>query len=178
MKKNLLIVFVVLFALLSLGLGIYCIELNAEIKELKSNNQITDNDIVNNDNNNDNEEEQIELDCSFTRTYKIVNLLDEYIAAVPEVSYVIVDQFQMFSAISHKIPTKLKENLKVGQNYEFTYHIKGKMDSTKELDDDDIIGMIVEKHSDNDNLTVTLKIKETDKTGLGQIQEPICKSSK
>ena len=93
MKKNLLIVFVVLFALLSLGLGIYCIELNAEIKELKSNNQITDNDIVNNDNNNDKEEEQIELDCSFTRTYKIVNLLDGYIAAVPEVSYVIVDQF-------------------------------------------------------------------------------------
>ena len=84
----------------------------------------------------------------------------------------------MFSAISHKIPTKLKENLKVGQNYEFTYHIKGKMDSTKELDDDDIIGMIVLEHPDNDNLTVTLKIKETDKTGLGQIQEPICKSSK
>jgi len=177
MKKNLLIVLVGLLALLSLVLGIYCIKLNTKIDELESNNKITDNEALNN-NNNDTKDEQIELDCSFTKTFKIVNLMDGYIAAVPERSYVIVTQFQMFEAIAHGLPTKLKENLKVGENYEFTYHIKGKMDSSKELDIYDVIGMIVEEHPDNDNLTATLKIKKTDKTGLGQIQEPICVSSK
>lgn len=173
MKKNLLIVLVGLFVLLSLGLGIYCIKLNAKVEELESNNKITDNNT-----NNEEDVEKINLDCSFTQTYNIVNLIDGYIAEVPEYSSVIVDKFQMHEAIAHKVPTKLKENLKVGENYEFTYHIKGKMDSSKELDIYDVIGMIVEEHPDNDNLTATLKIKKTDKTGLGQIQEPICVSSK
>ena len=101
-----------------------------------------------------------------------------YVAAVPERSYVIVDQFQMFEAIAHGLPTKLKENLKVGQSYEFTYHIKGKMNLSKKLDMYDVIGMIVEEHPNNDNLTATLKIKKTDKLGLDQIQEPICNTSK
>lgn len=173
MKKNLLIVLVGLFVLLSLGLGIYCIKLNVKVEELESNNKIIDNNA-----NNVEDGEKINLDCSFTQTYNIVNLMDGYIAEVPEYSSVIVDKFQMHVAIAHHLPTKLKENLKVGENYEFTYHIKGKMDSSKELDIYDVIGMIVEEHPDNDNLTATLKIKKTDKTGLGQIQEPICNSSK
>ena len=177
MKKKLLIILVCLFVLLSMGLGIYCIKLNTKINKLESNNKITDSDALNNNSNN-NEDEQIELDCSFTKTFKIVNLMEGYIAAVPERSSVIVTQFQMFEAIAHGLPTKLKENLKVGQSYEFTYHIKGKMDSSKELDMYDVIGMIVEEHPNNDNLTATLKIKKTDKLGLDQIQEPICKSSK
>ena len=179
MKKKLLIVLVCLFALLSLGLGIYCIELNAKVEKLESDNKITDNDIVNNDDTNNNENvEQINLDCSFTRTYKIINLLEGYRAAGPDYSFVVIDQFQFFEPVVHGLPSKLKENLKVGEYYEFTYHIKGKMDTSKDLDMDDINDMIVLEHPDNDNLTVTLKIKETDKTGLGQIQEPICKSSK
>lgn len=177
MKKNFLIILVSVFLLLSVGLGVYCIELNTKIDKLESNNKITNNETLNN-NSNDTKDEQIEIDCSFTKTFKIVNLMDGYIAAVPERSYVIVDQFQMFEAIAHGLPTKLKENLKVGEYYEFTYHIKGKMDSSKELDIYDVIGMIVEEHPDNDNLTATLKIKKTDKTGLGQIQESICSSSK
>lgn len=174
MKKNLLIVLVGVFVLLSLMLGIHCIKLNTKFEELESNNKTTDDIVV----NNDSKDEKIELDCSFTQTYNIVNLMDGYIAEVPEYSYVIVDKFQMHGAIAHVLPTKLKENLKVGEKYEFTYHIKGKMDSLKELDIYDVIGMIVEEHPDNDNLTATLKIKKTDKTGLGQIQEPICSSSK
>ena len=54
MKKNLLIILISIFTLLSVGLGVYCIKQNAEIKELKSNNKITGNDIV-----NDNNEESI-----------------------------------------------------------------------------------------------------------------------
>ena len=119
-----------------------------------------------------------EYDCSFTRTYKIIDLMDEYRAAVPERSFIIVDQFQFFVPVVHSIPTKLKENLKVGEYYEFTYHIKGKIDALKELEMMDVVGMIVEEHPDNDNLTATLQIKKTDKLGLDQTQEPICKTSK
>jgi len=172
MKNNLLIVLVGIFALISVGLGIYCIILNMQIEKLESNNKITGNNVANNN------AEQIELDCSFTRTFKIVNLMEGYIAAVPERSYVIVDQFQTFTAVAHVLPTKLKENLKVGEYYEFTYHIKGKKDSKRELEMMDVISMIVEEHPNNDNLTATLKITKTNKLGLGQIQEPICKTSK
>lgn len=77
MKKNLLIILVSLFVLLSMGLGIYCIKLNTKIKELESSNKITDTDII----NANEEDEQIALDCSFTKTFKIVNLMDGYIAA-------------------------------------------------------------------------------------------------
>ena len=119
-----------------------------------------------------------EYDCSFTRTYKIIDLMDEYRAAVPERSFIIVDQFQFFVPVVHSLPTKLKENLKVGEYYEFTYHIKGKIDALKELEMMDVAGMIVEEHPDNDNLTATLQIKKTDKLGLDQTQEPICKTSK
>ena len=171
MKKNLLIILVGVFALLSVGLGIYCIKLNTMIEELESNDKITNNDV-----GNDNAD-QITIDCSFTRTYKIIDLMDEYRAAAPERSFIIVDQFQFFVPVVHSIPTKLKENLKVGQYYEFTYHIKGKMDSSKELEMIDVVGMIVEEHPDNDNLTATLQIKKTDKLGLDQTQEPICKTS-
>ena len=108
MKKKLLIVLVGLFASLSVGLGIYCIKLNAKIDALKSNDKITNND-VENDNAN-----QIALDCSFTRTYKIIDLMDEYRAAAPERSFIIVDQFQFFVPVVHSLPTKLKENLKIG----------------------------------------------------------------
>ena len=172
MKKKLLIVLVGLFASLSVGLGIYCIKLNTKIEELESNDKITNNDVE-----NDNVE-QIALDCSFTRTYKIIDLMDEYRVASPEHSFIIVDQFQFFVPVVHSLPTKMKENLKVGEYYEFTYHIKGKMDALEELEMMDVVGMIVEEHPNNDNLTATLQIKKTDKLGLDQTQEPICKTSK
>lgn len=48
----------------------------------------------------------------------------------------------------------------------------------EELDRIDVVGIIVEEHPNNDNLTATLQIKKTDKLGLDQTQEPICKTSK
>ena len=53
-------------------------------------------------NNNKNDEPTIgenkaskerEYDCTFTQTYHVVNLLDGYVAEVPELSYVILDKF-------------------------------------------------------------------------------------
>ena len=79
--------------------------------------------------------------------------------------------------VHKEVEKQLKENLKVGEYYEFTYHVKGKMDKLKELEMIDVVGMIVEEHPNNDNLTATLQIKKTDKLGLDQTQEPICKPS-
>jgi len=173
MKKSLLIVIFCLLTLSSLGLSFYSVQLNNQITSLKANNNIVDNNKVENDSINNEQNSQI-IDCTFTKTYKIVNLMNDYIAAVPEYSYVIVDQFQFYEAIAHRIPTKLKTNLKVGESYEFTYHLKGKKDVTQMLDIYDVIGMIVEEHPDNDNLTATLTINKTNKKGLEQIQESIC----
>lgn len=112
-----------------------------------------------------------EYNCSFTVTYRVVNLLDGYIAEVPEYSYVVVDKFQEHGAIAHFIPTELKNNLEINHSYEFTYHIKG-----NGIIDDiyDVINNISLNHYDNGNLSVVLSIKETDKLGLEQIQENIC----
>ena len=67
-----------------------------------------------------------EYDCTFTQTYHVVNLLDGYIAEVPELSYVILDKFLDHQAISHFIPTSLKNELENDKYYEFTYQLKGK----------------------------------------------------
>lgn len=120
------------------------------------------------------EEESKYYDCTFTQTYRIVDKLDGYIAEVPEKSYVIVDKFQSHSAFAHPIITDLKDNLEVNKYYEFTYHIKG---SGIVNDISDVVSHITDKSLEEvseDIYLVNLSIKETDKTGLDQIQENIC----
>lgn len=109
-------------------------------------------------------------DCQFTVTYKIVNLLEDYTYEVPEYSYIVVDKFQDHQPITHKIPTELKNNLKINKNYEFTYHIKGTGNIENIYDIINNIDII-----NTNTYTTTLSIKETDKTGLEQIQQNICK---
>lgn len=121
------------------------------------------------------EEEDKYYDCSFTQTYRVVNLLDGYIAEVPERSYVIVDKFQSHGAYAHPILTNLKEDLEINKYYEFTYHIKG----TGVINDlNDVVSHITDKSLSEDipegMLRVNLSIKETNKEGLEQVQENIC----
>lgn len=111
-----------------------------------------------------------EYDCSFTRTYRIVNLLDGYIAEVPEWSYVALDQFQNHGITAARIPASLKTNLQENKYYEFTYTIKGN-GIIKTIED---INSHLVLDDSNAELKVTLNIKETDKKGLSQIQEKIC----
>lgn len=135
-----------------------------------------------NDNENSNKEsnttKELEYDCSFTRTYHIVNLLDNYIAEVPELSYLVLDSYQSHGAFTHIIPTRLKKELREDKYYEFTYTIKG----TGIINDiSDVLSYISatelanQSNRENPKLQVSLEIKETDKQGMGQIQEPICK---
>lgn len=116
-----------------------------------------------------------QYDCSFTETYHLVNMLDGYISEVLEFSYIVVDQFQNHYATNIRIPTHLKEGLVVGNSYEVTYHLKGK--SNKIMNDITYIKNNISLSENDDEFTITMDIKETDKTGLEQIGEDICSYS-
>ena len=119
-KRLLLICVVVMLGLL--GCNIYLnYENNKLIKEnniIKKDEDTTINEVTDNT-------KEVYYDCSFTKTYRVVELLDGYIAEVPEMSYVVVDQYLTHSAYSHIITSELKEKLEVNKYYEFTYTLKG-----------------------------------------------------
>lgn len=167
---------IVLGVLLSISL-IYIINLKNTETETKTNND--NQETLSNLNSNETETEK-EYNCSFTKTYNIVNKLDGYIAEVLELSYIVVDQFQSHGAMTHIIPTELKNSLEVNKSYEFTYTLKGKGTINDMFDVySHLSGTTVNKSQNNEdltNLSVTLTIKETDKTGLSQIQENICQN--
>lgn len=152
-------------------------KMKSELNNLKAQNGNLETDKTNLSQNN--------YDCQFTKTYHIVNKLDNYIAEVPELSYIVIDMFQSHDASTHIIPTRLKDSLEVGKYYEFTYTIKGN-GNLKDMSDiyseisatelynassDEIKNTIYKDKS----LFINLTIKETDKQGLEQIQEDICK---
>ena len=51
-------------------------------------------------------------DCSFTRTYRVVDLLEGYVAEVPEESYVVLDAFLDHGAFTHRISSELKKKIR------------------------------------------------------------------
>ena len=116
--------------------------------------------------------------CKFTKTYRVVNLLDGYVAEVPEWSYVVLDQFQNHEAIAHKIPANLKEKLQQGKYYEFNYTIVGNgyiktiEDINKHIVLDDVV--LNSSVYSGKKARIILNISETDKQGLEQIQQDIC----
>lgn len=167
MKRYQKIIFICM-ALIIVVLGVFLIIERNELKEkCTSNNAITPND----ENKN---AEELNYDCSFTQTWKVYNLLENYTGHHPDVSYVILEKFQTTIPYSHIIPSNLKSKLEQGKYYEFTYHIKGKGNIN---DINDITDKIIPEDNvktSQSNLIVTLSIKETDKLGLEQLQEPIC----
>ena len=123
------------------------------------------------------EKEELEYNCSFTQTWKVYNLLDNYTGHHPDISYVILEKFQTFIPYSHKIPSDLKSQLEEGKYYEFTYHIKGKGIINNI---DEVIEYLIPESNANESqskIIVTLSINKTDKLGLEQIQENICKGN-
>lgn len=171
-RRLLLVCIVVIIGLI--GCNIY---LNNQNHKLQNSNETASN---NNETSNkeSNTSKELEYDCSFTRTYHIVNLLDNYIAEVPELSYIVLDSYQSHSAFTHIIPTRLKKELTEDKYYEFTYTIKGTgiiNDISDALSYISSTELANQSNRENPKLQVSLEIKETDKQGMGQIQEPICK---
>lgn len=126
---------------------------------------------------NNNIDKEVYYDCSFTQTYRVVDLLDGYIAEVPEMSYVILDKFQIHGAYAHIISSEQKKKLEVNKYYEFTYYLKGTTkDKINDINDVLSYSSFNNQIKSDNSLSVLLEIKETDKLGMEQIQEKICKA--
>ena len=124
---------------------------------------------------NDNIDKEVYYDCSLTQTYRVVDLLDGYIAEVPEMSYVILDKFQIHGAYAHIISSEQKKKLEVNKYYEFTYYLKGTTkDKINDINDVLSHSSFNNQIKSDNSLSVLLEIKETDKLGMEQIQEDIC----
>lgn len=89
--------------------------------------------------------------CEYTQTFSYLGDY-KYTATVPKYKFIVVDRFQEFNPIILEIDIeKFDIDFKLGHNYEITF-----------------VGHI----TDSDLKTPTIKeIKETDKIGLGQVQE-------
>lgn len=164
---------IIVLSILVIGMSGYIIYLYNAAESLNKDIKVENNedkDIVQNKNL------EKEYDCSYTKTYRIVNLLDGYIAEVPELSYIVLDAFQTHSAFTHKISSEAKKNLEVNKYYEFTYYLKGRGIINDENDVRSYISSteINQNNMEDSKLKVTLEIKETDKLGMEQVQENIC----
>lgn len=172
-NKNILI-FVISMIIFGTIIGYY-FYLNNKIIDYKEKIRKLENIASNNLENNIDDNIKQEYNCNFTETFRIVNTLDGYIAEIPELSYIIVDKFQTHFAYAYYIPIDLKRGLEEGKYYEFTYNIKGNGIIN---DMEDVYSYMIKTATwsiDEPELKVTLTIKETDKEGLNQVNEPICK---
>lgn len=170
MKAYHKIIFICMFLIIII-LSVFLIVEKKEFKEKCASNE---NSISNAENN---DTKQLEYDCSFTQTWRVYDLLEDFVGHHPDMSYVILERFQTFIPYSHKIPSNLKSQLERGKYYEFTYHIKGK----GFIDDiDDVVEKLIPEgnvETSQNKLIVTLRINETDKLGMDQLQEPICQGN-
>ena len=173
MKLNNRLIIVLIVIIIGLvGCNIYLLVQNKNIHVNKEDNDASEKPISNNDGKEEEKKEKY-YDCSFTRTYRVVDLLDGYVAEVPEESYVVLDAFLSHSAFTHGISSELKKKLEVNKYYEFTYTLKG-IGIVNDIEDvRNRVNAFNSMKSDN-SLKVLLEIKETDKVGLGQLQEKVC----
>ena len=170
MKAYHKIIFICMFLIIII-LSVFLIVEKKEFKEKCASNR---NSISNAENN---DTKQLEYDCSFTQTWRVYDMLEDFVGHHPDMSYVILERFQTFIPYSHKIPSNLKSQLERGKYYEFTYHIKVK----GFIDDiDDVVEKLIPEgnvETSQNKLIVTLRINETDKLGMDQLQEPICQGN-
>ena len=122
-------------------------------------------------------EESREYDCSFTRTYRVIDSID-YPLASDGLSYIVVDDNQGYVPFVVAIPSSIN-NLETYKYYEFTYHLKGKglINNFEQLNSYLISSLFNKYHGNPSSGTVyvELDIVETSKKGVEQIQENICK---
>ena len=161
-RRLLLISIVVILGLMGCNLYLH----HENDKLLKEEVKVKDNDSI---------DKEVYYDCSFTQTYRVLDLLDGYVAEVPEMYYVILDKFQIHGAYAHIISSEQKKKLEVNKYYEFTYYLKGTAkDKINDINDVLSYSSFNNQIKSDNSLSVLLEIKETDKLGMEQIQENIC----
>ena len=122
-----------------------------QIDKYKNENEQLKKDLENSNNNFDKLNSLKNEKCEYTQTFLYLGDY-KYSATVPTHKFIIVDKFQMSSPMILEIDTeKFNVDFKLNHNYEITF-----------------VGGI----SDNNLNKPTIKsIRETDKQGLGQVQE-------
>lgn len=116
--------------------------------------------------------DKTESSCSFTKTYMVSNLWTvDTKEEIPEMSYIIIKQFQDEDTTVAIIPSKLRDELQEGKYYEFTYTIKGTNSEIKTMKDINNYFASIDNYK---NFEITVDAKETTKVGLEQIQNDIC----
>ncbi len=120
-------------------------------------------------------EEKYVYDCSFTQSFRIIELMDDYASNDGVHNYVVVDRAQEHIPMTALVNETDKSTLKEVKFYNFTYTIKGT--SSTVLDDINKIINSIDQEIDNgkDKYKITLEITESDPT---QRSENICKYSK
>lgn len=123
----------------------------------------------------ENEGIEKEYDCSFTKTYRIIETLEDYGSATNTFYYVVGDVFQSFTPEILLVPLKYEDKLDEDEAYEFTYTLKGK-GIINDMDDvnDYFINTTINNRESPTSLEVSIDVRRTDKTGLEQINEDIC----
>lgn len=182
MKKDRKVIYLVIIGFLIVVIISLCASLIVMKKNIVDNENDMLTNITNSEQENDDDAsvDDKTYDCSFTRKYNIVNTLDGYTTDTPWLSYIVIDAFQDHYARTHVVPIELKEELENDKTYEFIYTIKG-IGIINDMEDvyDKLVWTTVyendkEHYANEPELKVTLSIKETDKLGMEQKQEPIC----
>ena len=142
------------------------------MKDKEETNSVNDNLIASDINS---EVEEKEYDCAFTKTYRIIETLEDYGSATNTFYYVVGDVFQSFTPEILLVPLKYEDKLDEDKSYEFTYTLKGK-GVINNMDDvnDYFVSTTIDNKDYPASVKVTIEVKETDKTGLEQINEDIC----
>ena len=100
----------------------------------------------------------IDDSCQFTKTYRVEKIIE---SNDEEYLHVTLTEFQKEGAETVTIPREINNNIEEGKYYEFTF-------SSNQEDLSEDMNNIFEN-------TEVLSIVETEKTGLDQIQEKVCK---
>ena len=98
MKKNLKVIFTIL-VLVIVSLLVYIIYINKNIDKEKNINKDLKNTIANMIENS----EKHDYDCTFTKTFRIINEID-YSLAPDGVSFVVVDDYQGYRPFVVVVP--------------------------------------------------------------------------
>lgn len=167
---------VIFLSILVLLLRGYIIYMKSTISLL--NDDINNNSSIDSGNNNiDSNNKVLDYNCSFTKTFRFIQKVD-YETYVDGTTYIVGDIYQSYEPLLLIVDNDTAGKMERNKYYEFTYTLKGKMRET-EIDEMNKINALVKTTYDKEHGVSSnkayLEVKETDKIGLSQTQESICK---
>lgn len=167
---------VIFLSILVLLLRGYIIYMKSTISLL--NDDINNNSSIDSGNNNiDSNNKVLDYNCSFTKTFRFIQKVD-YETYVDGTTYIVGDIYQSYEPLLLIVDNDTAGKMERNKYYEFTYTLKGKMRET-EIDEMNKINALVKTTYDKEHGVGSnkayLEVKETDKIGLSQTQESICK---